>query len=62
MGLYQKICYSVEDLFVKLLTRKQDKQEVLEKVNKYRNEKEIKRKLKKEKIQKQLKEQKKNKK
>jgi predicted CopG family antitoxin len=50
VGLYQKICYSVEDLFVKLLTRKQDKQEVLEKVNKYRNEKEIKRKLKKEKI------------
>jgi hypothetical protein len=40
MGIYQKICYKTEDLFVKLLTKKQDKVLVKEKVQTYRSNKE----------------------
>lgn len=40
MGIYQKICYKTEDLFVKLLTKKQDDVLVKEKVQTYRSNKE----------------------
>lgn len=47
MRFYQKICYKVEDLFVKALSRKDDKTMIQGKVNNYRNNKEIKKKDKK---------------
>lgn len=40
MGIYRKVCYKVEDLFVKLLSKKQNSASVKEKVNDYRLEKE----------------------
>ena len=40
MRFYQKICYKVEDLFVKVLSRKDDKTIIQGKVNNYRNNKE----------------------
>jgi hypothetical protein len=40
MGLYRTICYKVEDIFVKLLTRKLEPQVVKMKVTKFRTEKE----------------------
>ncbi|PLT33918.1 PH domain-containing protein [Bacillus sp. V5-8f] len=40
MGIYQKICYSVEDIFVKVLSRKQNPNEVKHKVATYRTSKE----------------------
>ncbi|MBV6682580.1 hypothetical protein KV679_02625 [Bacillus sp. JRC01] len=36
MGVYKSICYKVEDLFVKTLTKKQDESVVREKVVNYR--------------------------
>jgi len=36
MGVYKNICYKVEDLFVKTLTKKQDESVVREKVANYR--------------------------
>lgn len=40
MGLYKTICYKVEDSFVKLITKKNDLELVLQKVDSYRKEKE----------------------
>ncbi|CEG31058.1 PH domain-containing protein [Peribacillus simplex] len=40
MGIYQKICYTVEDIFVKILSRKQNSVEVKQKVVTYRSSKE----------------------
>ncbi|WP_416728724.1 hypothetical protein [Fictibacillus sp. JL2B1089] len=40
MGIYQRICYKTEDLFVKLLTKNQDNVLVKEKVQTYRSSKE----------------------
>ena len=40
MGFYQNICYSVEDFFVKILSKKRDTDVVKRKVDKYRIEKE----------------------
>ncbi|MGM7719180.1 PH domain-containing protein [Metabacillus sp. Hm71] len=40
MGVYRSICYKVEDAFVKLITKKQEPEQVKEKVEKYRIEKE----------------------
>ncbi|MBH0166746.1 PH domain-containing protein [Fictibacillus sp. 7GRE50] len=40
MGIYQRICYKAEDLFVKLLTKDQDNVLVKEKVQTYRSSKE----------------------
>ncbi|TCP24903.1 PH (Pleckstrin Homology) domain-containing protein [Scopulibacillus darangshiensis] len=40
MGVYRKVCYKVEDAFVKVLARKQDPEEVREKVATYRLKKE----------------------
>lgn len=40
MGIYRKVCYKVEDLFVKMLTKKQEAALVKEKVSQYRLEKE----------------------
>lgn len=40
MGFYRTICYKVENLFVKMLSKKQDSTLVKEKVNHYRLEKE----------------------
>ena len=51
MKFYQKICYKVEDLFVKALSRKDDKTMIQGKVNNYRNNKEIKKKSEKLTIQ-----------
>ncbi|MGE8078317.1 hypothetical protein [Peribacillus loiseleuriae] len=49
MGLYRSICYSVEDAFVKMMTRKKDPAMVREKVMTYRSEKENKKHVKKSK-------------
>ncbi|WP_197206537.1 hypothetical protein [Cytobacillus firmus] len=40
MGIYQNICYKVEDLLVKAIAKKLDPAEVKAKVSNYRNEKE----------------------
>ncbi|WP_243299687.1 PH domain-containing protein [Bacillus litorisediminis] len=40
MGIYKTLCYKVEDLMVKLITKKEDPLIVKEKVTKYRFEKE----------------------
>ncbi|MGM7703459.1 hypothetical protein ACSVDE_17135 [Pseudalkalibacillus sp. Hm43] len=40
MGIYQKVCYKVEDTFVKMLTKKSDQNVIKEKVETYRAEKE----------------------
>jgi hypothetical protein len=40
MGLYQSACYKVEDLLVKIITKKQDQAIVREKVSSYRSQKE----------------------
>ena len=40
MGIYRTICYKVEDLFVKAISRKQDQAAVKVKVNNFRSEKE----------------------
>ena len=40
MNLYNKVCYKVEDVFVKMLTTKQDELVVKEKVSQYRLSKE----------------------
>ncbi|QGH33175.1 hypothetical protein GI584_03600 [Gracilibacillus salitolerans] len=42
MGIYRTACYKVEDVFIKMLTRKQNSDEVREKVEAYRTQKEIK--------------------
>lgn len=39
MGIYQNICYKVEDIFIKILTKKQDPAAVKTKVSNYRSEK-----------------------
>ncbi|WP_339289103.1 hypothetical protein [Ureibacillus sp. FSL K6-0786] len=54
MGFYQKLCYSVEDLFVKLLTRNKDKNEISEKVYQYRKAMELKRQIRKKSYKKPL--------
>lgn len=40
MGIYRTVCHKVEDLFVKVLSKKQDLEGVKIKVNHYRSEKE----------------------
>jgi len=40
MNLYRKVCYKVEDAFIKLLTKKQETTAVVEKVSHYRLERE----------------------
>jgi hypothetical protein len=40
MGIYQKVCYKVEDIFVKIIAKKQDSELVKQKVQDYRTEKE----------------------
>jgi hypothetical protein len=40
MGVYRSICYNVEDAFVKLITKKQNPEQVTQKVDKYRRKKE----------------------
>ncbi|MGP4079995.1 PH domain-containing protein [Pseudalkalibacillus sp. R45] len=47
MGIYQKVCYKVEDVFVNILTKKEDPKLVREKVTSYRTEKEKKKAIKK---------------
>ncbi|MGG3641024.1 hypothetical protein [Bacillus gobiensis] len=36
MGVYRNICYKVEDVFVKMLTKKHNREIILEKVSNYR--------------------------
>lgn len=38
MGIYNNICYKVEDVIVKIITKKQDTGEVQQKVMNYRKE------------------------
>lgn len=45
MAIYRTICYKVEDLFIKVIARKQDASIVKEKVSTYRFEKENKKEL-----------------
>ncbi|RKL66483.1 hypothetical protein CR203_14375 [Salipaludibacillus neizhouensis] len=40
MGIYQKLCYKVEDAFVGVMAKKQDSEVVREKVESYRISKE----------------------
>jgi len=40
MGVYQNFCYKVEDVFVKILYKKQNQELIKEKVVSYRTEKE----------------------
>lgn len=40
MDIYRTICYKVEDLFVKTISRKKDQAVVKGKVNNFRSEKE----------------------
>jgi hypothetical protein len=40
MNLYRKVCYKVEDAFIKLLTKKQETTAVVERVSHYRLERE----------------------
>lgn len=40
MKIYRKVCYKVEDLFVKMMTRKQELEEVQAKVQTFRQQKE----------------------
>ncbi|MBN8199282.1 PH domain-containing protein [Bacillus sp. NTK034] len=40
MGIYQTVCYKVEDIFIKLLAKKDDPAAVKAKVDQYRTEKE----------------------
>ena len=40
MGIYRTVCYKVENLFVKILSRKQDQAAVEVKVNNFRSKKE----------------------
>ncbi|MBD1382337.1 PH domain-containing protein [Metabacillus arenae] len=40
MGIYRTFCYNVEDIFVKLITKKQDHEQVTQKVENYRKQKE----------------------
>ncbi|WP_257349798.1 hypothetical protein [Pseudalkalibacillus decolorationis] len=47
MGIYQNVCYKVEDAFVKLLTKKEDTTVIKEKVATYRTAQKEKRDLKK---------------
>jgi hypothetical protein len=39
MGIYQSICYKIEDLFVNVLSKKENQNIAKAKVNKYRMEK-----------------------
>jgi hypothetical protein len=59
MTIYRTICYKVEDVFVKLLSKKQDQDIVKEKVKKYRAENELLAKQRKAEKDKRLEEQKK---
>lgn len=43
MGIYRTVCHKVEDVFVKVLSKKQDPDVIKERVTKYRTEKEEKR-------------------
>jgi len=38
MGIYRSVCHKVEDLFVKMLTKKQEPEEVKLKVESYREQ------------------------
>ncbi|WP_157723860.1 hypothetical protein [Domibacillus aminovorans] len=40
MKIYRKICYKVEDLFIKMMTRKQEPEEVQAKVQAFRQQRE----------------------
>ncbi|MGM0924780.1 MAG: hypothetical protein ACQEWW_26955 [Bacillota bacterium] len=40
MSVYRKLCYGVEDLFVKMLTKKQDSSVTSQKVQEFRTSKE----------------------
>lgn len=40
MGIYRTVCHKVEDIFVKVLTKKQDSAVITEKVSQYRSQKE----------------------
>ncbi|QNF29647.1 PH domain-containing protein [Metabacillus elymi] len=40
MGVYRSICYKVEDAFIKLITKKQEPEQVTQKVENYRKQKE----------------------
>lgn len=40
MGIYQTVCHKVEDIFVKVLTKKQDSAIITERVSQYRSQKE----------------------
>jgi hypothetical protein len=46
MGIYRTICYKVEDVFVKMITKQQEPSIVREKVAVYRSERENKKSLK----------------
>lgn len=39
MELYRAICYKVEDIFVNMLSKKHNREQIKEKVNFYRTEK-----------------------
>lgn len=41
MGVYKTVCYKVEDIFVKLITKNEDQEEVKQKVLSFRQEKEL---------------------
>jgi hypothetical protein len=41
MGLYRIVCHKVEDLFIKMLTRKQNHLEIKQMVEGFRNQKTI---------------------
>ncbi|MFF2446499.1 hypothetical protein ACFVSW_05280 [Neobacillus sp. NPDC058068] len=47
MELYRIVCHKVEDVFIKMLTRKQNQQEIKQKVETFRNQKAIEKELKK---------------
>ncbi|MBM7554442.1 PH domain-containing protein [Thalassobacillus pellis] len=56
MGVYRTFCYKVEDVFVGLFSKKQDPEEVKQKVKEYRDQKEAIKQKKKEAAQKQAEE------
>lgn len=41
MGIYKTVCYKVEDIFIKMMTRNQNPDEINQKIADYRNQKEI---------------------
>ncbi|WP_173918969.1 hypothetical protein [Halobacillus sp. Marseille-Q1614] len=41
LGIYRTVCYKVEDLFIRMMSRNQNSEEIKQKVIDYRNQKEM---------------------